>query len=119
MVILLLADAAIPPVADALKVIAYLVRPPAASVGELGFTATPVTGFAATIEYDDEVSADGSDVVDTVSVFAPAPGLVTPLATPLTLWPAAIAVSVNSPHVSTVPLAPQLPIDVVDETVVS
>src|SRR3954469_20112524 len=60
-----------------------------------------------------------SFVVETVSVFDPAAGLVTPLITTLTASPPPIDRPVNRLHVATCPFVPQLPITVVDEAVVS
>src|SRR4051812_5631080 len=76
----LLPPVASPPVAEVVKLTAYCVRPPAAAVGCVMATPTPVTGWLATTPYGAE-SAGGSAVAETFTryVSAGVAGLTTPL----------------------------------------
>src|SRR3954447_12736317 len=102
-----------PPVADTAKSTVY-VTDPAPGLASLSPTVGVVIWPCAAMVYGGEVTCAVSEVVETFSVGEPAPGLVTPLAMTLTLWPAAIDLPANRSHVASwgvLELVKQKPID--------
>src|SRR3954449_5398013 len=103
-----------PPVADTVKSTVY-VTDPAPGLASLSPTVFVEIWPCGVMVYGGEVTCAGSEVVETFSVGEPARGLVTPLGTTLTLWPAAIALPENRSQVRTggvFDLVKQKPIDV-------
>ena len=76
-------------------------------------TVTPVTGFAGATVNGAEGTVAGSELVDTLTLGVPAPGLVIPLSVIVTAVPGAMDCPLNSPQVMVSAFAPpQLPTEV-------
>ncbi len=111
----LFAALARPPTGEVVKATVYDVTAPAA--GDPTVSVTPLSCCAAAMPTV-AVPPPVSEVVDTLSG-PPAEGLLTPLSVTCTVAPAAIALPLNRPQVSVVPVGPpQEPIEAPPPTVI-